>query len=132
MNTKVSLDFQFTSPIEKVWSALTDSDLLSKWIWANDFKPVVGHQFQFHAEPTQWWDGIVNGEVLQVEEPHQLSYTWNSGKNLTVIWVLKVMNGGTSLHFELTGFESEDQAFQGAKYGWENLCSQLEKLLLAM
>ena len=43
----VTLDFQFTSSIEQVWKALTDSDILAKWIWKNDFKPVVGEKFQF-------------------------------------------------------------------------------------
>jgi uncharacterized protein YndB with AHSA1/START domain len=47
MNLKVSLDFQFMSPIEKVWLALTDTNTLAKWIMANDFKPVVGHNFSF-------------------------------------------------------------------------------------
>ena len=39
MKPDVSLDFQFTSSIEQVWNALTDSDTLEKWIWKNDFKP---------------------------------------------------------------------------------------------
>jgi uncharacterized protein YndB with AHSA1/START domain len=52
MNLEVSLDFQFTSPIENVWLALTDANTLAKWIMANDFKPVVGHKFQFRTEPT--------------------------------------------------------------------------------
>jgi uncharacterized protein YndB with AHSA1/START domain len=57
---------------------------------ANDFKPVVGHQFQFRTEPTQWWNGIIDCEVLEVDEPHKLSYTWVSGgKITTVIWTLK-------------------------------------------
>lgn len=132
MNPKVSLDFQFTNAIEKVWSALTNSELLAKWVWKNDFKPVIGHKFQFRAEPTEWWDGIVKGEVLVVEQPHKIAYTWNSGKNLNVVWELQTKNNGTALHFELTGFETEDEAFQGAKYGWENLCNQLEKLLSEM
>lgn len=89
MKPDVSLDFQFTSSIEKVWNALTDSDTLAKWIWSNDFKPVVGHKFQFRAEPNEWWDGIVDSEVLVVDEPHTLSYTWNSaGESTTVTWTV--------------------------------------------
>ena len=37
--------FSSSSRIEKVWSALTDSSKLAKWITENDFKPVVGHTF---------------------------------------------------------------------------------------
>ena len=55
------LDFQFTSSINQVWTALTDSDMLAKWMWKNDFKPVVGYKFTYRAEPNEWWDGIVEG-----------------------------------------------------------------------
>lgn len=60
MTADVSLDFHYSSPIDQVWKALTDSEILAKWIWNNDFKPEVGHKFQFRAEPNEWWDGIVN------------------------------------------------------------------------
>lgn len=32
MSLTLTLDFQYTSSIEKVWSALTDSNKLAKWI----------------------------------------------------------------------------------------------------
>jgi uncharacterized protein YndB with AHSA1/START domain len=135
MKPDVSLDFQFTSSIEKVWNALTDSDTLAKWIWSNDFKPVVGHEFQFRAEPNEWWDGIVNCEVLVVEEPHTLSYTWHSaGEGTTVTWTLsKESDGKVHLHLGQSGFSEETKARQGAiegaKYAWTNMGSQLEKVL---
>ena len=36
------LDFQFKSPINKVWDALTNSDTLAQWVMVNNFKPIVG------------------------------------------------------------------------------------------
>ncbi|WP_313638782.1 SRPBCC domain-containing protein [Paenibacillus sp.] len=135
MKQDVSLDYQFTSSIEKVWNALTDSDTLAKWIWSNDFKPVVGHKFQFRAEPNEWWDGIVDCEVLVVDEPHTLSYTWHSaGEGTTVTWTLsKESDGKVHLHLGQSGFSEETKARQGAiegaKYAWANMGSQLEKVL---
>ncbi|MGE7673169.1 SRPBCC family protein [Lysinibacillus sp. NPDC094403] len=135
MTADVSLDYQFTSSIEKVWNALTDSDTLEKWIWKNDFKPVVGHKFQFRAEPNEWWDGIVNCEVLKVEEPHTLSYTWASaGETTTVTWTLtEGLDGTTHLHFDQSGFseatKARQGAIEGAKYAWINNGNQLEKVL---
>lgn len=131
----VTLDFQFKSSIEQVWNALTDSDALAKWIWKNDFKPTVGEKFQFRSEPNEWWDGIVNGEVLEVEEPHKLSYTWASaGETTTITWTLKTdSEDGTHLHFEQTGFSEETKAtkgaIEGAKYSWMNFGEQLKKML---
>ncbi|MFJ8260732.1 SRPBCC domain-containing protein [Rummeliibacillus sp. NPDC094406] len=135
MKPDVSLDFQFTSSIEQVWNALTDSDTLAKWIWENDFKPVVGHKCQFRAKPSEWWDGIVNCEVLVVDEPHTLSYTWvSAGESTTVTWTLtEGSDGNIHLHLDQTGFSEETKAregaIEGAKYGWTNMGNQLEKVL---
>ncbi|MCR8656519.1 SRPBCC family protein [Paenibacillus endoradicis] len=130
MSLKLELDFQYTATIEKVWSALTDANKLAKWILANDFKPVVGHRFHFQAEPNEWWDGLIEGEVLTVEGPNLLSYTWASaGEQHTVTWTLQDLGDGkVNLHLEQTGF-SNPQGLEGAKYGWSAWCGQLEKAL---
>ena len=135
MKPDVSLDYQFNNSIEQVWNALTDSDMLAKWIWKNDFQPIVGHKFQFRDEPNEWWDGIVDCEVLEVDEPHKLSYTWASaGESTTVTWTLKKNSEGTvDLHLDQTGFSEETKAqagaIEGATYAWTNMGNQLEKVL---
>ncbi|QFF99141.1 SRPBCC domain-containing protein [Psychrobacillus glaciei] len=127
----LSLDFQFTSSINKVWESLTDSEVLAKWMWKNDFKPVVGHVFQFRAEPNEWWDGILNGEVLEVDEPHKLSYKLGTGSEIhTVTWTFtKSEDGGTHLHLDQTGISDNPGAFEGAKYGQTESIGKLKKLL---
>ncbi len=42
----------FPHPPEKLWRALTESPLLAQWMMKNDFAPVVGRKFQFHAQPS--------------------------------------------------------------------------------
>ncbi|MBB6669387.1 SRPBCC family protein [Cohnella nanjingensis] len=137
MSLTLSLDFQYATSIEKLWSALTDSSKLAKWVvdihsgqaLENDFKAVVGHRFQFRAQPTEWWNGIIDGEVLIVEEPNRLSYTWASGEQHTVTWTLQDLGDGkVNLHLEQTGISNE-QALGGAKYGWTKWCGELEKAL---
>ncbi|MGE8205730.1 SRPBCC family protein [Heyndrickxia sp. NPDC080065] len=124
---EISLDFQINSSINNVWNALTDSDNLAKWIMENNFKPVVGQKYQFQNEQ---WNLIVDCEVLVVEEPYKLSYTWVGGPiNTVVTWTLKEEDGTTYLHLEQTGFEKEDQAFNGAKYGWANMVEELKKVV---
>jgi uncharacterized protein YndB with AHSA1/START domain len=133
MKQDLSLDFQFKSSIKQVWNALADSDKLAKWVMDNDFKPIVGHRFQFRREPVEGWDGIIHCEVLEVVEPHRLSYTWDSGgENTTIIWTLQENKDGTvHLHLDQTGF-SKVQALGGAKYGWTSMCGQLEKVLVEL
>lgn len=47
MSLKLTLDFQYTTTIEKLWSALTESGKLAKWVMSNDFKAEVGTVFSF-------------------------------------------------------------------------------------
>lgn len=135
MKSDVTLEYKYTNTIEQVWSALTDSATLAKWIMENDFKPIVGHKFQFRTEPNEWWNGIIDCEVLEVEEHHKLSYTWASaGETTTVTWTLKeVADGTVQLNLDQTGFSEETKArvgaIEGAKHAWTNMGNQLEKVL---
>ncbi|WP_051998410.1 SRPBCC family protein [Listeria grandensis] len=135
MKPDVSLDFQFTNSVEQVWNALTDSAMLAKWIWNNDFKAEVGHKFQFRAEPSEWWDGIVDCEVLTIDEPNSISYTWASaGETTTVVWtVAKTDDGKVNLRLDQSGFSEETKAregaIEGAKYAWTEMGSNLAKVL---
>ena len=129
MSLTLTLDFQYTTSIEKLWSALTDSSKLAKWVMENDFEPIVGHRFQFRTQPTEWWNGIIDGEVLIVDAPNRLSYTMASGEVHTVTWTLQDLGDGkVNLHLEQTGI-SNDQALAGAKYGVSKWCGELEKVL---
>jgi len=138
MSLILNLDFEYKTSIEKLWSALTDSSKLAKWVanihtgepMDNDFKPVVGHHFQFRTTPSEYWDGIIDGEVLVVEEPSRLSYIWASGEEKhTVTWTLQDLGDGkVNLHLEQTGF-SNPHGLEGAKYGWSKWCGDLEKVL---
>ncbi|PWU70394.1 SRPBCC family protein [Gracilibacillus dipsosauri] len=123
----LSLDFQFRSSIDKVWEALTDSATLAQWVMENNFQPIVGHKCQFRNEEI---DLIVDSEVLVVDKPHKLSYTWIGGPIDTIVtWTLKQEGETTYLHLEHTGFDQEGQAFNGAKYGWMYKVENLKKVL---
>src|SRR5215831_18297696 len=117
-------------PPEKVWRALTEPELLSAWLMANDMRSSVGHGFTFRQEPTPWWDGIVHCEVLELELHERLSYSWRSGPessglDTVVTWTLTpTPSGGTRLTLEHSGFLPENAfAFDGAKKGWERMVS---------
>ena len=110
MAMKRDLAFERIYPYtpEQVWAALTDPDALAEWLMESDFQPFVGHKFQFRTEPGPGFDGIVNCEVIEVERPYRLAYTWQGGpmkKPTTVTWTLDAIDGGTRLRLEHTGFE---------------------------
>ena len=140
MSETVALDFELKSPADRVWHSLTDSATISQWMFfeTDDFQAVVGHKFQLRAKPgAGGWN--IACEVLAVDKPHRLSYTWEapglSGTphRTTVTWTLtEAENGVTRLHLEQSGFASDaKQEIGGAKYGWTAMIGQLQTVLAA-
>ena len=99
------LEATYPHPPERVWQAITDPRALEAWLMPNDFQSVVGHRFTFRTDPAPGFDGIVNCEVLRVEPPKLLSYTWKGGPLDTVVtFALQPTVEGTRLIFHQTGF----------------------------
>jgi uncharacterized protein YndB with AHSA1/START domain len=95
----------YDEPVGIVWNALTDSRALSEWLMENDFKPVVGHRFQFRHTLKSGRDIVVNGTVEDVQPQRRLVYTWSGrGVETKVIWTLEPRGAGTALVLEHTGF----------------------------
>src|SRR6187551_1128983 len=69
----VVVEREIAHPPEKIWRALTQPHLIEEWLMKNDFKPVVGHNFNLRGE----WGGVLDCEVLAVEPHTKLTYTWN-------------------------------------------------------
>jgi uncharacterized protein YndB with AHSA1/START domain len=125
-------------PPEKVWRALTENSLLEQWLMQNDFLPIVGHRFQFRAEPRPHWNGVTDSEVLDVAPNERLSYTWNAsgeetpgGLKTVVTWTLTPTSDGTQLRMEHSGFRPEEDVrnLQGARYGWPRFLEHLERVV---
>ncbi|SHF82939.1 SRPBCC family protein [Ornithinibacillus halophilus] len=93
----------------------------------NNFKPIVGYKCQFKNKEI---DLVIDCEVLVVDKPHKLSYTWIGGPIDTfVTWTLKQDGKITYVHLDHTGFEEVGPAFYGAKSGWAYKVEELKKQL---
>ncbi len=138
MHETVSLAYEINRPIHRVWQALTDPAMLSQWMFfeTSDFQATVGHTFQFRSKMEQW-TGVIDCEVLAVEAPHRLSYSWategwQGGRHHTVVtWTLTESKPGiTQLQLEQSGFDpAATQEIGGARYGWSHQLNQLQTLL---
>jgi uncharacterized protein YndB with AHSA1/START domain len=114
---------------ERVWNALTDSAALAAWLMPNDFAPHVGHHFTFRTQPQLGFDGIVRCEVLEVDAPRRLVYSWQGGplrQPTTVIWTLRAVPEGTHLRLEHAGFTGMSGAVVRRLLGrgWRGLLRQ--------
>jgi uncharacterized protein YndB with AHSA1/START domain len=116
-------------PPEKIWRALTQPHLIEEWLMKNDFNPVVGHRFNLRGD----W-GAVDCQVTAVEPNRALSYTWTAlGLESVVTWTLTSRSTGTRLRMEQSGFRpDQQQAYQGAKYGWQKFFAALERVVAAL
>jgi uncharacterized protein YndB with AHSA1/START domain len=122
----VVVEREFAHPPERLWRALTQPHLLAEWLMKNDFVPTVGHRFDLSDD----W-GTVNCEVRAVEPNRTLSYSWAAlGLDSVVTWTLTPTAAGTLLRMEQAGFRGDqEQAYQGAKFGWPRFFAKLDDVL---
>ena len=122
----VVVEREIAFPAEKIWRALTQPHLIQEWLMKSDFMPVVDHRFNFRGD----W-GAVDCQVLAVEPNRKLSYTWAAhGLESVVTWTLTPTGKGTHLRMEQSGFRpDQEQAYQGAKFGWQKFFESLERVV---
>ena len=116
----------YPHPPAKVWRAVTDPALIPLWTATGaggrpeGFTPTVGTRFRLIAKPKPGWNGIVNCEVLEVNAPSLLRYSWtgdDGGDTTEVTYQLEPRPGGTRFSYEHTGFTGIGGAFMAALLG---------------
>lgn len=122
----VVVEREFAHPPEKLWRALTQPHLIEAWLMKNDFLPAVGRRFTLRGD----W-GAVDCQVQALEEHRTLAYTWAAmGLDSVVTWTLTPSAAGTLLRMEQSGFRpDQEQAYQGARHGWQKFFGELEQVL---
>lgn len=100
MSQELVLETFYPHPPERVWQALTDRRALSMWMMDNDFEACLGHQFQFESCPLPGLKVTIYCQVLEVEAPKRLVYSWKEHPSDTpsrVSWTLVPAAGGTQV-----------------------------------
>ncbi|GAA2560005.1 hypothetical protein GCM10010435_34100 [Winogradskya consettensis] len=104
---------EYAYPIEEVWRVLTEPELVAQWTVTGQggrpegFAAAAGTKFRLVAKPVMGWRGIVDCEVLEVEEPRLLRYTWVGDEGEApsfVAYRLEETPTGTRFTWEHTGF----------------------------
>ena len=111
---------EYPRPRPVVWRALTDPALIPMWTSTGQggrpegFQPEIGNHFRFVGKPFPGWDGIVRCEVLAVDEPSLLRFTWRNkdGDRPSIVTNrLDETPAGTRLIYEHTEFHGIEGLF---------------------
>ena len=139
MNTTVKDTIEkmkwFAHPIDKVWNAITENDLVSQWLVPTDFKAEVGATYSL-KNPKDDCD-MVTGKVIEAT-PYRLVYSWinETAKEVETLitWNLVEENNGTTLtmvHSGISNYSDEVAPGMIESYtgGWNRCFDNLGEIL---
>ena len=105
MKADIDATVVYPHPPDRVWAALTSSEALAAWLMPNDFEARAGHQFTFRTRPAPGFDGIVHCQVLELDPPSRMVWSWRGGSiDTTVTFTLTPDGAGTRLRMHQVGF----------------------------
>jgi len=135
----IVLDEVFPHAPETIWKALTDGELMARWMMKpTGFAPVEGTRFTFQTTAAGAWDGVIRCQVLEVKPNQRLVFAWKGGHEsnvgygslleTVVTFTLTRVANGTRLHLVHSGFvlPKNETAFTGMSEGWQKVVRRLD------
>lgn len=129
---RIHFEIEINAPPEKVWATLTSPQAMSEWFSKRlIFELQEGGEFRMEVSIPGDGDFTFFGEVLTVNPPRELAFTWTQqeqGKDpwpvsTLVSFRLQPAAAGTLVSLTHTGFEALDAAIARPEYeghieGW--------------
>ena len=132
MKLNLQMNELFERPLDAVWRAITDSRILARWLMDNDFEPRIGHKFTLSDPPTSAWRGRVACEVLELEPPRRMVWSWNAGIDdeveTRVIFELRAEGARTRLLLRHEG-EDTTERVGSLESGWSRRMAVLRHVV---
>lgn len=136
MKTEIKHQWIYEQSPNEVWRYLTESELIALWLMPNNFKAVLGQEFEFRTNPIPSLElsGIFYCKVLEIVPHKKLTYSWKGGPNdgittldTIVEWTLEERGNGTVLNLKHSGFnEANYSILMGMTDGWQK---NIQKML---
>lgn len=137
-NDKLVITRTFDAPIDMVWKALTEYELIKQWSpFFTNFKAIVGFEDRFMLGPDPEHQYLHVCRVLEVEEDRKLAYSWAydgySGKS-RVTFDLSGGPRSTEVVFthEITApFPTDEPSFAESNFiqGWTHTVNALQQFV---
>lgn len=136
-NNVVTSEIFIAAPRERVFEALTDPKQAVQWWGQSDryhlsefnIDARVGGKWSTAGGSVKMGDINVHGELLELDPPRRLAYTWISSwmpKTTTVVWELENQNGGTLVKLTHTGFVGDAEQVNNHSIGWNLVLGWLQ------
>src|ERR1700761_519384 len=117
----ISIEELFPVPIECVWQALTDPQMIARWLMAVEgFEARVGARFILRDPPSPGFRGYVECEVLELSPPRRMVWSWSSSARsgpTRVVIELEAHANETRLTLSHTG-DADERTVRGISDGW--------------
>jgi uncharacterized protein YndB with AHSA1/START domain len=128
----ISIEEWFPAPVVRVWHALTDSQMINRWLMAtDDFEAKVGARFTLRDKPQPGFRGYVECQVLELSSPNRMVWSWSSADDAAptrVVIELEADEQGTRLTLRHTG-DTDERTVRGTTAGWPRKLGQLAEAL---
>lgn len=135
MQKEIKHEWIYEQSPNEVWEYLTQAELIALWLMPNNFKLIVGHEFQLktNAMPALNLDGIFHCKVLEFIPFEKLIYSWKGGSGNGIFmldticeWTLEPHGNGTKLKLKHSGFKKHNtDIFIGMTNGWLKKIEQM-------
>lgn len=136
---QVILEWNFGVPVENVWQAWTDPDIIKLWFGSDPEGTVLeagldvipGGRFKISFQDSDGTRHTCKGTYTGIEVLSSLNFTWSwesePGHVSFVKVLLKSMPEGTLMHFEHTGLHADSAHNYGT--GWKKTFQKLASFL---
>jgi uncharacterized protein YndB with AHSA1/START domain len=135
MRLDISMEERFDVPIDRVWHALTDPEMIERWLMrAEGYQAEVGARFRLRETPRPDCLGLVECEVLELSPPNRIVWSWRGAEDpatTRLVIDLEADEQGTRLTLRHTG-ESDERTVTATTGGWTQKLGALSELLTTM
>lgn len=133
--TALEVDRVIRAPIEEVFAALTDADVMARWFFHEadgsaeiEMEPIVGGTYSIVMRGSGGSELSATGEFLAVVRPNRLVFTWNTYLTTDATVTIELHEMGDATRLQLR-HELPAELHAPHRTAWVAVLANLDALL---